>query len=156
MCIAYSVFLFFFFKQKTAYEMRISDWSSDVCSSDLVGAGRRVGGGGQRDGLAAADLHAELAEQQIFRTEVMPPLRDAMGLVDGQQLDVRAREQRRRLRPRQTLRRDVEELQPPLAQRQLGAPELLGLRSEKRHVGKACDRSCKSPWSPLPEKKQQK
>src|SRR3546814_1257688 len=29
------VCLFFFFKQKTAYEMRISDWSSDVCSSDL-------------------------------------------------------------------------------------------------------------------------
>src|SRR3546814_2603423 len=28
-------FMFFFFKQKTAYEMRISDWSSDVCSSDL-------------------------------------------------------------------------------------------------------------------------
>src|SRR3546814_9479277 len=28
----------FFFKQKTAYEMRISDWSSDVCSSDLVDA----------------------------------------------------------------------------------------------------------------------
>src|SRR3546814_17807781 len=35
--------MFFFFKQKTAYEMRISDWSSDVCSSDLVGAlGERV------------------------------------------------------------------------------------------------------------------
>src|SRR3546814_2163798 len=33
----FSVF-FFFFKQKTAYEMRISDWSSDVCSSDLPGA----------------------------------------------------------------------------------------------------------------------
>src|SRR3546814_20511621 len=29
-------FRFFFFKQKTAYEMRISDWSSDVCSSDLL------------------------------------------------------------------------------------------------------------------------
>src|SRR3546814_1898689 len=29
-------FFFFFFKQKTAYEMRISDWSSDVCSSDLL------------------------------------------------------------------------------------------------------------------------
>src|SRR3546814_1072242 len=28
--------IFFFFKQKTAYEMRISDWSSDVCSSDLI------------------------------------------------------------------------------------------------------------------------
>src|SRR3546814_16961694 len=41
-CVLYSVvcivsFLFLFFKQKTAYEMRISDWSSDVCSSDLVG-----------------------------------------------------------------------------------------------------------------------
>src|SRR3546814_7214172 len=31
---------FFFFKQKTAYEMRISDWSSDVCSSDLIGIPR--------------------------------------------------------------------------------------------------------------------
>src|SRR3546814_5341240 len=42
MCIVIEVFgklcfLFvFFFKQKTAYEMRISDWSSDVCSSDLI------------------------------------------------------------------------------------------------------------------------
>src|SRR3546814_3860977 len=34
--------MFFFFKQKTAYEMRISDWSSDVCSSDLIG-GRTFG-----------------------------------------------------------------------------------------------------------------
>src|SRR3546814_1894987 len=33
--IVYVNFVFFFFKQKTAYEMRISDWSSDVCSSDL-------------------------------------------------------------------------------------------------------------------------
>src|SRR3546814_3237936 len=36
--------MFFFFKQKTAYEMRISDWSSDVCSSDL----RRLSGLGKR------------------------------------------------------------------------------------------------------------
>src|SRR3546814_18691241 len=41
-CYTCSESLFFFFKQKTAYEMRISDWSSDVCSSDLCGA---VGGG---------------------------------------------------------------------------------------------------------------
>src|SRR3546814_1453143 len=37
----------FFFKQKTAYEMRISDWSSDVCSSDL-GSGRAAGGARRR------------------------------------------------------------------------------------------------------------
>src|SRR3546814_5184824 len=34
--------MFFFFKQKTAYEMRISDWSSDVCSSDLDAHAPRV------------------------------------------------------------------------------------------------------------------
>src|SRR3546814_4184697 len=36
LCCLFDCFVsFFFFKQKTAYEMRISDWSSDVCSSDL-------------------------------------------------------------------------------------------------------------------------
>src|SRR3546814_6820903 len=34
-CLLVCSLVFFFFKQKTAYEMRISDWSSDVCSSDL-------------------------------------------------------------------------------------------------------------------------
>src|SRR3546814_17439431 len=38
----FSHLIFFFFKQKTAYEMRISDWSSDVCSSDLLGIHRGV------------------------------------------------------------------------------------------------------------------
>src|SRR3546814_4176411 len=39
---------FFFFKQKTAYEMRISDWSSDVCSSDLAAGWRAAACGGRR------------------------------------------------------------------------------------------------------------
>src|SRR3546814_14630673 len=43
--------IFFFFKQKTAYEMRISDWSSDVCSSDLI-----FGGGGGGAGKPARGL----------------------------------------------------------------------------------------------------
>src|SRR3546814_13040609 len=37
MLVMFLVSFFFFFKQKTSYEMRISDWSSDVCSSDLYG-----------------------------------------------------------------------------------------------------------------------
>src|SRR3546814_10421243 len=57
----------FVFKQKTAYELRISDWSSDVCSSDLSrrervpGAGGVVVGGGgvQRDAGAGGDLITE-------------------------------------------------------------------------------------------------
>src|SRR3546814_3278556 len=44
-----SICVFFFFKQKTAYEMRSSDWSSDVCSSDL-----------DDDGLAGLDTDARL------------------------------------------------------------------------------------------------
>src|SRR3546814_4980647 len=61
------MWFFFFFKQKTAYEMRISDWSSDVCSSDLFdqafaqretdGIILEVGGGRHHHGIAdAADL----------------------------------------------------------------------------------------------------
>src|SRR3546814_18740811 len=34
--VCWLIYVFFFFKQKTAYEMRISDWSSDACSSDLA------------------------------------------------------------------------------------------------------------------------
>src|SRR3546814_19930941 len=49
----YVVFLFFFFKQKTAYEMRISDWSSDVCSSDLHLMHRSLVRPCRRDGPAA-------------------------------------------------------------------------------------------------------
>src|SRR3546814_538623 len=41
MLVRYFAGYFFFFKQKTAYEMRISDWSSDVCSSDLFQTRRR-------------------------------------------------------------------------------------------------------------------
>src|SRR3546814_1202288 len=49
--------LFCFFKQKTAYEMRISDWSSDVCSSDLRGKrpALRRGGAGEADVGDAGD-----------------------------------------------------------------------------------------------------
>src|SRR3546814_16265699 len=43
------MFCFFFFKQKTAYELRISDWSSDVCSSDLLGTACRTFGSGAPD-----------------------------------------------------------------------------------------------------------
>src|SRR3546814_3591763 len=44
--------VFFFFKQKTAYEMRISDWSSDVCSSDLAANYNR-----QENGEWVTDTH---------------------------------------------------------------------------------------------------
>src|SRR3546814_3507398 len=67
---------FFFFKQKTAYEMRISDWSSDVCSSDLkltsnilaygkVGSSYRAGGFNTR----LSDPRAPSPVQVLFGNE---------------------------------------------------------------------------------------
>src|SRR3546814_12790784 len=53
--IVYSLF-FFFFKQKTAYEMRISDWSSDVCSSDLDIARRAVVAGARQPDEGLGDI----------------------------------------------------------------------------------------------------
>src|SRR3546814_4908966 len=57
--------VFFFFKQKTAYEMRISDWSSDVCSSDLPALAWAARG----RGAAPADrgLHARAAGRDRVR-----------------------------------------------------------------------------------------
>src|SRR3546814_6926367 len=61
------VLFFFFFKQKTAYEMRISDWSSDVCSSDL---GRDPGQIGLLHRLAAEQADRTGAEALHGESEV--------------------------------------------------------------------------------------
>src|SRR3546814_4831426 len=66
------LFLYFFFKQKTAYDMRISDWSSDVCSSDLVEvafdreAERKADGleFGQREAAEFGAAEAEIGEAE--------------------------------------------------------------------------------------------
>src|SRR3546814_10894211 len=70
------VFLFFFFKQKTAYEMRISDWSSDVCSSDLTrplcptSTSRDTGRSGQCGRLSFLPLTAlHLLSSRRFRSK---------------------------------------------------------------------------------------
>src|SRR3546814_9783094 len=60
--------VFFFFKQKTAYEMRIRDWSSDVCSSDLRGLAdgdhARLVGVDRADGLERAAIGAGAGAQR--------------------------------------------------------------------------------------------
>src|SRR3546814_1212012 len=67
------VVVFFFCKQKTAYEMRISDWSSDVCSSDLFLEMRRTGRRAMHDEaearqvVALANLLRKLEQQREHR-----------------------------------------------------------------------------------------
>src|SRR3546814_3932815 len=52
---------FFFFKQKTAYEMRISDWSSDVCSSDLLVVGQQA----DEDDEGGADPESRIGVERL-------------------------------------------------------------------------------------------
>src|SRR3546814_1262982 len=88
------VLCFFFFKQKTAYEMRISDWSSDVCSSDLLLCRHRrvfhladVAEHGGGDGMAevnvdAAPLALAVRGRKACDAAVDAALHEALGL-DG-------------------------------------------------------------------------
>src|SRR3546814_2134324 len=66
-------FVILFFKQKTAYEVRISDWSSDVCSSDLQQKEERGQDGAEYEALRANTLE-ELAPQDDEKlTHGRPP-----------------------------------------------------------------------------------
>src|SRR3546814_9456968 len=65
----------FFFKQKTAYEMRISDWSSDVCSSDLWLLDRvRLTGSTTSDDGATPKLHIRVAPLMTWIGMVSSPV----------------------------------------------------------------------------------
>src|SRR3546814_2860228 len=111
--------MFFFFKQKTAYEMRISDWSSDVCSSDLI-AGAMI----QKEtganlvhvpytspGVATNDLMSGQLDSMLPLVIMMAPyVKD--GRIKGLAVMSKTR------------------------------------RSEERRVGKECVSTCRSRWSP--------
>src|SRR3546814_5393559 len=68
---------FFFFKQKTAYDMRISDWSSDVCSSDLMG--RNIASRGRSARGPVADFNLLFASRRAPKQEP-PASEEASGL----------------------------------------------------------------------------
>src|SRR3546814_9344575 len=115
------MFVFFFFNQKTAYEMRISDWSSDVCASDLGGDG----------GLQVAAGFGERTQRERQRSHILGH-RDLLGDV-GRRLE--------RHRAEGANRRLAVFVQSVVA--------LVGReRSEERRVGKEGLRSWKHRGSP--------
>src|SRR3546814_18601735 len=73
--------IFFFFKQKTAYEMRISDWSSDVCSSDLIlepddaKAARDLGA----DGIVVSNHGGRQLDGALSTAAALPAIAEAVG-----------------------------------------------------------------------------
>src|SRR3546814_6098096 len=81
--LCFFFFVFFFFKQNTAYGMRISDWSSDVCSSDLDGEDqrfdvRRQAGEIDRNGFVVAvtfagKVVAAVTDRAIAADELLEP-----------------------------------------------------------------------------------
>src|SRR3546814_11102778 len=117
--------LFFFFKQKTAYEMRISDWSSDVCSSDL-----RL--------LPVPGIEHKLTGAHFRRAGLAAHDQPALALCFLEQLDVGAL--------------GTGEIGAAVEYRHDIALCLVG-RSEERRVGKECVRTCRSRWSPFPSTK---
>src|SRR3546814_16933774 len=68
--------MFFFFKQKTAYEMRISDWSSDVCSSDLRRSSRPLSAA--TDGTAASRPARNDGTPILFPVQAQAPEADRL------------------------------------------------------------------------------
>src|SRR3546814_5509956 len=116
------VSLFFFFKQKMAYEMRISDWSSDVCSSDLQ----------------------HRSEKQAVRLQDLADLTQAAGqVVDPMQAEI-AQDQIEGGGSK------GKELLVDDGRRHALGPGCGALRhrSEERRVGKEWGSTCRSRWSP--------
>src|SRR3546814_15622381 len=110
--------MIFFFKQKTAYEMRISDWSSDVCSSDLP-VFQYMQGEARYFGFEA-EASAKLLQLGGYAINLD-------GLADYVHAKIAS------VGPAPGI--------PPLRL-------LAGLRSEERRVGKECVSTCRSRWSP--------
>src|SRR3546814_20433074 len=130
--------LFFFFKQKTAYEMRISDWSSDVCSSDLANLVSHLGERACPVMCRSARLNANQAwrqlrkeRQHLLAVQLLHQHRGAV-LIDAVRLE-------NALRQIQSYRRN------PHRER---SSFFSGARSEERRVGKECLRTCRSRRSP--------
>src|SRR3546814_11747517 len=135
---------FFFFKQKTAYEMRISDWSSDVCSSDLFWGGhqRRLSNSCTERSLKQAGALALERNGRVFRSLPLDPdclqtnLAPVTCHTQHEQFDsfveytIAVYLQKRFLR-----KGDVR----PFFGRQ---------RSDERRVGKECVSTFSSRWSP--------
>src|SRR3546814_14199223 len=130
--------ILFFFKQKTAYEMRISDWSSDVCSSDLLDHAQLREWAPVADGAA---LHVEIWIEPVvcFRQPLLPdPAQRGLAVLAGEPERC------------QGITRRSSGVRVRAVHRLARALTPFALRSDERRVGKECVSTCSSRWSPYP------
>src|SRR3546814_15551346 len=125
--------MFFFFKQKTAYEMRISDWSSDVCSSDLKDhileryLNTVYFGRGAYGVEAAARIYFDSSASKLTVEQaalLIGLLRSPATADPNEHMDV------------------------AMKRRAVVLKDLVATRSEERRVGKECVSTCRSRGSP--------
>src|SRR3546814_20767042 len=132
--------IFFFFKQKTAYEMRISDWSSDVCSSDLP------------ELTVLSQVVERLSAPRRYPAACLlaPYLKRIDALLCKIPMEVPGNfiepPQKQRLATIVAFRNDPKKLRD-------AAIDTFIDRSEERRVGKECVSTCRSRWSPYHSKK---
>src|SRR3546814_15833049 len=141
--VVFIVYVFFFFKQKTAYEMRISDWSSDVCSSDLD---------------STHDAENELDEEWRLHQPLIDEIGQIVEMADviAFMLELATLSSHCLKYISYILERVPEDI--VVAAENIGLlPIMLPLgdalgrieeRSEERRVGKECVNTCRSRWSP--------
>src|SRR3546814_18146581 len=122
--------VFFFFKQKTAYEMRISDWSSDVCSSDLHRTALFV----RRDPFERFVSCMVFVPRDRYDTTLRRKLQDILAAA---------------------FQGTCISFSTQMSEEVLARLHLIisTERSEKRRVGKECIRTCRSRWWPSHKKK---
>src|SRR3546814_5561603 len=116
--------IFFFFKQKTAYEMRISDWSSDVCSSDLEAEPVVIRIDDHDESVDGA-MSIDRADEEVLRSELEVP----------------------------HVAKSEEEEEEKGEEEEMKENEDEEKRSEERRVGKEGVSTCRSRWSPYQQKK---
>src|SRR3546814_21096543 len=124
--------MFFFFKQKTAYEMRISDWSSDVCSSDLFCVEGFVRGDPLDDGGSGNTMFFDFGLRLMARQATNTRAVTLEGTPVGSTLTYNPGTDRtvptdRFIHFAITRKSSI-------------------IRSEERRVGKACVGTCRSRW----------
>src|SRR3546814_2773037 len=117
------LFCFFFFKQKTAYEMRISDWSSDVCSSDLAKRSQLGAHYTDRDKIMMIVRPVIIEPLEAEWAEVREKIASAMDKVAAAKARVPKTQSE--------------------ARKVFAAARRAEERSEERSVGKECVRTCR-------------
>src|SRR3546814_14534658 len=145
---------FFFFKQKTAYEMRISDWSSDVCSSDLIVDHHTyvfLGDGCLMEGIS----HEVASLAGTWRLGKLICFWDDNHIsIDGDTAGWFTDDTAARFEAYgwQVIRHvdghDAEEITQAIHTAQAESDKPTLIRSEERRVGKECVSQCRTRWSP--------